>query len=145
MPDWRFVRGLAEHWHQVRAELSLVVPCEVGGTAEWAFSRPSLHWISLWDSPHSSLAVFFLLAFPLFYLFILHLIIITSMFFSKKKIDKKALEDGVRLGLSNPGHRAVSLYIGFPKVLEGSHWNVSRHFWKVSRNFWKVSRSFRKL
>ena len=44
MPHWRFVRGLAEHWHQVRAELSLVVPCEVGGTAEWAFSRPSLHW-----------------------------------------------------------------------------------------------------
>ena len=72
MPHWRFVRGLAEHWHPVRAEPSLVVPCEVGGTAEWAVSRPSPHCISSGDSLHSPLAVLFLLAFPLFYLFILH-------------------------------------------------------------------------
>ena len=88
MPHWRFVRGMAEHWHQVRAEPSLVVPCEVGGTAEWAVSRPSPHWISSGDSLHSSPAVLFLLAFPLLYLFILHLIIITLSLpiFPKKNI-----------------------------------------------------------
>ena len=77
MPYWRFVRGLAEHWHQVRAELSLVVPSGVGGTAEWAVSRPSLHWISLWGSSHPSLAVFFLLAPSFFSKLLIHLIIIT--------------------------------------------------------------------
>ena len=67
MPHWRFVRGMAKHWHQVRAEPSLVVPCEVGGsTAEWAVSRPSPHWISSGDSSHSSLAVLLLLAFFFF-------------------------------------------------------------------------------
>ena len=96
MPHWRFVRGMATHWHQVRAEPSLVVPCEVGGTAEWAVSRPSPHCISSGDSPHSSPAVFFLLAFPLFYLFILHLIIITlslPIFKKKKDVQTRAIEE----------------------------------------------------
>ena len=37
--------GIGRAFACERAELSLVVPCEVGGTAEWAFSRPSLHHI----------------------------------------------------------------------------------------------------
>ena len=82
------IGGLFGEWRSIgirRAESSLVVPSEVGGTAEWAVSRPSPHWISSGDSPHSSPAVFFLLAFPLFYLFILHLIIITLSLPIKKK------------------------------------------------------------
>ena len=68
MPHWRFVRGMAKHWHQVRAEPSLVVPCEVGGTAEWGHSRPclSLERIPLWGLLASSQPAIILCKLPHF-------------------------------------------------------------------------------
>ena len=104
MPHWRFVRGLAEHWHQVRAELSLVVPCEVGGTAEWAVSRPSPHWISSGDSSHSSPAVFFLLAsLSSTYSFSTSSLLLYLYPYSKKKKMQVPPQRGRRRGLLQKG------------------------------------------